>query len=206
MLRHYRLKRISGDDTEGMNGLAVRTEDKRSFFAGIKDHEQEITHLRHCGVRDKDREMIRFVVLYTVGEEYCSIGIEDSNVVQEFQPTLPKRVRNQLKSGRLLGMRGVRLFMRTRDTERKGYERQESAHGQSESAKSSRYFWSISSNVLSSALSISRTAKTCPSLKKGTTISLFERLEQAMCPGNRCTSGTTRVDCFAQAVPQTPLL
>ena len=84
MLRHYRLKRISGDDAEGMKGLAVRTEDERSFFAGIKDHEQEIAHLRHCGVRDKDREMVGFVVLYTVGEEYRSFGIEDSNVVQEF--------------------------------------------------------------------------------------------------------------------------
>jgi hypothetical protein len=67
-----------------MKGLAVRTEDKRSFFAGVKDHEQKITHLRLCGVRDEDREMVGFVVLYTVGEEYCSGGIEDSNVVQEF--------------------------------------------------------------------------------------------------------------------------
>lgn len=84
MLRHDRLKRISGDDTEGMKGLTVRTEDERSFFAGIKDHEQEIAFLRMRSVRDKDREMIRFVVLDAVGEEYCSIGIEDSNVVQEF--------------------------------------------------------------------------------------------------------------------------
>jgi len=67
-----------------MKGLAVRTEDERSFFARIKDHDQEITRLGLCGVRDEDREMVGFVVLYTVGEEYCSIGIEDSNVVQEF--------------------------------------------------------------------------------------------------------------------------
>ena len=42
---------------------------------------------------------------------------------------------------------------------------------------------SVSSNVASSRLSISSTAVTAPSRRSGTTISLRDSLEQAMCPG-----------------------
>jgi len=42
------------------------------------------------------------------------------------------------------------------------------------------------------------------SQKIGTTISLFDRLLQAICPGNASTSGTISVSRFCAAVPQTP--
>lgn len=48
------------------------------------------------------------------------------------------------------------------------------------------------------------TATTTPSFMTGTTISDCDREEQAIWPGNACTSDTISVRASAQDVPQTP--
>src|SRR6218665_2861360 len=71
---------------------------------------------------------------------------------------------------------------------------------------SSRYFLSVSSNAASFKLSASSTATTSSFLNNGITISDFDRLLQAMWPGNFSTSGTIKDTACAQLVPHTPLL
>src|SRR2546423_9693296 len=65
---------------------------------------------------------------------------------------------------------------------------------------------SSSSNRDGSGLSRSRTPISFEPFINGTTISEFDALSQAMCPGNSCTFGTIIVSHFAAAVPQTPSL
>ena len=64
---------------------------------------------------------------------------------------------------------------------------------------------SVSSKVSKSRLSMSSTPVTLPhSSNTGTTISLLDRLLQAICPGNSCTLGTITVRFSFQLVPHTP--
>ena len=54
-------------------------------------------------------------------------------------------------------------------------------------------------------LSTSRTPKSSPPFIRGTTISLLEAEEQAMCQGNNSTSSTTTVLRSLAHLPHTPL-
>ena len=97
----------------GAEGLAVGTENECSVLAGIEDHEQEIARFRMRRIRHKDREMVGFEIRCAVREKHSSFGIDDSDVMEQLQPTLTKGVSLQTKSGHLALNRA-----RARDTQK----------------------------------------------------------------------------------------